>query len=158
MKLHNSVRSARGRTHLHRRLLHSTCRLHEFSPQQIGYGVYGSGGGCSWHGRGAQQGDQGHGGGNHPQEREASFQLVGDRTHLYFQSSRRMTEKSFKRVRLTKKTPYPLVYRVSLEPIPDARFHDPSEIFLLGLGGWLPGGCRGLPVLEADWIRKELVE
>ena len=41
---------------------------------------------------------------------------------------------SFKRVRLTKKTPCPAVYRVSVRPIPDVGGHDP-----LGDGSLGPG-------------------
>ena len=49
---------------------------------------------------------------------------------------------SFKRVRLTKKTPCPKVYRVSVRPIPDAGFHDP-------LGEESPG--PGRRVAKDSW-------
>ena len=42
--------------------------------------------------------------------------------------------RSFKRVRLTKKTPGHLVSKVSAQPIPDARFHDPLRDYSLGHG------------------------
>ena len=32
------------------------------------------------------------------------------------------------------------------------------ETSLLGLGGWLPGECKGVPAFAAGWIEKELAE
>ena len=46
-----------------------------------------------------------------------------------------LVRQSFKRVRLTKKTPCVKVHRVSAMPIPDAGVHDP-------LGGGSPGPGR----------------
>ena len=48
---------------------------------------------------------------------------------------RSFVRQSFKRVRLTKKTPCPAVYRVSARPIPDVWDHDP-------LGDGSPGPGR----------------
>ena len=66
---------------------------------------------------------------------------------------------SFKRVRLTKKTPCTKFCRVSIRPIPDVGGHMTLwERSLLGIGAWLPGGCMWGPVREAGWIVKELAK
>ena len=73
--------------------------------------------------------------------------------------SRGFVRQCFKRVRLTKKTRCPMVYRVSAQPIPHTAFHDPLGEEAGGNGRrGCQEGCMRCPSQEAGWIRKELVD
>ena len=71
---------------------------------------------------------------------------------------RGFVRQSDKRVRLTKKTPCPLVYRVSARPILDAGVHDPLGDGSPGIGRMVAKRVHGGPVQGAGWIEKELAD